>query len=120
MNLTTAELVFATDFCGVRSGREVDKFQYLKLHSQKGEKVKAPILAESPVNIECRVQKIERLGSHHMFLANVEMVHAQTAYMDEKGRFDLAKANPIVYSHGEYYSLGKKLGKFGYSVQKKK
>ncbi|MCI8373632.1 MAG: flavin reductase family protein [Lachnospiraceae bacterium] len=120
VNLTTEELVFATDFCGVRSGRDVDKFQHLKLSHQKGEKTRAPLIGESPVNIECRVQKIEKLGSHHMFLASVEAVHAQSAYMDEKGRFDLSRAKPIVYSHGEYYSLGKKLGKFGYSIQKKK
>lgn len=120
VNLTTEELVFATDFCGVRSGRDVDKFAHLHLTAVKGEKVNAPLIGESPVNIECKVQKVDKLGSHHMFLASVEAVHAGTQYMDEKGRFDLAKAQPIVYSHGEYYSLGKKLGKFGYSIQKKK
>lgn len=120
VNLTTEELVYATDFCGVRSGRDVDKFAHLKLTAEMGRVVRAPLIGESPVNIECKVQKVDKLGSHHMFLASVEAVHAGTEYMDEKGRFDLSKANPIVYSHGEYYSLGKKLGKFGYSIQKKK
>lgn len=119
VNLTTEELVFATDFCGVRSGRDVDKFSHLKLTQERGDEVGAPMIGESPVNIECKVQKIEKPGSHHIFLANVVAVHAGEDYMDEKGRFDLAKAKPIVYSHGEYYGLGKKLGTFGYSVRKK-
>lgn len=120
VNLTTEELVFATDFCGVRSGRDVDKFEHLHLTPEKASVVGAPLIGESPVNIECRVNKIDKLGSHHMFVADVVAVHAGKEYMDENGRFDLALAKPIVYSHGEYYSLGKKLGKFGYSVQKKK
>lgn len=120
VNLTTEELVFATDFCGVRSGRDVDKFAHLGLTPQKASIVSAPLIGESPVNIECRVNRIEKPGSHHIFLADVVAVHAASKYMDEKGRFDFALAQPIVYSHGEYYSLGKKLGKFGYSVQKKK
>lgn len=120
VNLTTEELVFATDFCGVRSGRDVDKFVHLHLTQKSGSEVSVPLIGESPVNIECKVQKVDKLGSHHMFLADVKAVHAGVQYMDEKGRFDLSKANPIVYSHGEYYCLGKKLGKFGYSIQKKK
>lgn len=120
VNLTTEELVFATDFCGVRSGRDVDKFAHLGLTPGKASAIGAPLIGESPVNIECRVNRIEKLGSHHMFVADVVAVHAGTEYMDENGRFDLSLAKPIVYSHGEYYSLGKKLGKFGYSVQKKR
>lgn len=120
VNLTTEELVFATDFCGVRSGRDVDKFTHLGLTAAKAEKTGAPLIAQSPVNIECKVNRIEKLGSHHMFLADVVAVHAAKTYMNENGRFDLSLARPIVYSHGEYYCLGKKIGKFGYSVQKKK
>lgn len=119
INLTTEELCFATDYCGVRSGRDVDKFQEMKLTKEKASQVNAAMIAESPVNIECRVEKIEKLGSHHMFLARVLAVHAEEAYMDERGKFDLNKAKPIVYSHGEYFSLGKRLGSFGYSVKKK-
>ncbi len=120
VNLTTEDLVYATDFCGVRSGRDVDKFEHLGLTKVKADKVNVPLIGESPVNIECKVNRIEELGSHHMFIADVVAVHADESYMDKNGRFDLSLANPIVYSHGEYYSLGKKLGKFGYSVKKKK
>lgn len=120
VNLTTEELVFATDFCGVRSGRDVDKFAHLGLTAAEASVVGAPLIAESPVNIECRVSRIEKLGSHHMFLADVAAVHAGENYMDERGKFDLSLAKPIVYSHGEYFCLGKKAGSFGYSVRKKK
>lgn len=120
VNLTTEDLVYATDFCGVRSGRDIDKFEHLGLTKVKGDKVNAPLIGESPVNIECKVNKIDKLGSHHMFIADVVAVHADEKYMDENGRFDLGMAKPIVYSHGEYYNLDKKLGKFGYSVAKKK
>ncbi len=119
INLTTEKLAYATDYCGVRSGRDRDKFQDLDLHREKAEQVSAPLLAEAPVNIECRVRKVEELGSHHMFIADVLAVHADEAYMDEKGKFDLTKAHPIVYSHGTYYGLGKEKGSFGYSVKKK-
>lgn len=118
INLTTEKLCFATDYCGVRSGRDVDKFQEMKLRKEEASRVNAAMIAESPVNIECRVKKIEKLGSHHMFLAEVLAVHADEAYMDERGKFDLNRAEPIVYSHGEYFSLGKRLGSFGYSVKK--
>lgn len=119
VNLTTEQLCYATDYCGVRSGKEVDKFKEMKLTRQKASKVKVPMIKESPVNIECRVRKIEELGSHHMFIADVVAVHADEAYLDENNRFDLSLAKPLVYSHGEYYAMGKKLGKFGYSVCKK-
>lgn len=118
INLTTEALTRATDYCGVRSGRDVDKFAETGLTRAAASQVKAPLIAESPVNIECRVvQKLE-LGSHDMFLAEVLAVHADQAYMDEKGRFDLTKAHPIAYSHGGYFGLGKQKGHFGYSVRK--
>lgn len=120
INLTTKALAEATDFCGVRSGRDVDKFSEMKLTKQKASVVAAPMIGESPVNIECRVTEVKELGSHHMFLAEVVAVHVDDAYMDEKQKFDLAKAEPLAYSHGEYYRLGELLGTFGYSVKKKK
>ncbi len=120
INLTTEKLAFATDYCGVRSGRDVDKFQELKLTRQKASHVGAPLIGESPVNIECRVVETREWGSHTVFTAEVLGVHVDKEYMDEKGKFDLALTRPIVYSHGEYYGLGKKLGKFGYSIQKKR
>ncbi|MDE6909631.1 MAG: flavin reductase family protein [Lachnospiraceae bacterium] len=119
INLTTEELAFATDYCGVRSGRDVDKWKEMKLTPVKSDKVNAPCIGESPVNIECRVVRVEKLGSHDLFTAEVVAVHVDEAYMDERGSFHLENARPIVYSHGEYYSIGKELGKFGYSVQKK-
>lgn len=118
INLTTKSLAKATDFCGVRSGRDVDKFKELHLTAHAGEKTAAPYIEECPVNIECRVQKIMELGSHHMFLATVEGVHVDSRFLDEKGKFDLNRSELIVYSHGEYFDLGDKLGTFGYSVRK--
>lgn len=118
INLTTRRLAFATDYCGVKSGRDTDKIKDLKLTLLPGEKVKAPLIGESPVNIECRVKEAFRLGTHDMYLAKVAAVHADEAYMDKKGRFWLDKADPIAYSHGGYYALGEKLGTFGYSVKK--
>ena len=120
LNLTTEELAYATDYCGLRSGRDVDKFQQLHLTKEKADHVKAPMIGESPVNIECKVRKIEKLGSHHMFLADVVAVHADEAYMDKNKKFQFNQSHPIVYSHGEYLGLGKKLGTFGYSVKKGK
>lgn len=120
INLTTEELAFATDYCGVKSGRDVYKFKETGLTREKAEKVKAPMIAEAPVSIECKVKEIRELGSHHMFIAQVAAVHADEKYMDEKNRFDLNRARPIVYSHGEYLGTGKKLGTFGYSVKKAK
>lgn len=118
INLTTEKLAYATDYCGVRSGREVDKFTEMKLTKEAADVVKAPLIGESPVNIECRVVKTEELGSHHMFLAEVLAVHVDDSYLDEKNRFALEKTDPIVYVHGEYFSLGQLLGSFGYSVKK--
>ena len=119
INLTTKELARKTDFAGVRSGRELDKFDNLKLTKEKASKVKAPLIKESPVNIECKVTEIKELGSHHMFIAKVLAVDVDEKYLDEKGKFCLEKANLITYSHGEYYEQGKNIGKFGFSVKKK-
>lgn len=119
INLTTKDLAFATDYCGVKSGRDVDKWKEMSLTPVMGKEVKVPCIAESPVNIECKVVKVEKLGSHDMFIAEVVAVQVDDAYMDEKNSFHLSMANPIVYSHGEYYLLGEKLGRFGYSIQKK-
>ena len=118
INLTTKQLTRATDFCGVRSGRDVDKFKEARLTKEEAQVVDAPIIAESPVNIECRVKKIMPLGSHDMFIAEVVGVTVDDKYMDEKGKFNLNRSGLIAYSHGEYFELGKKIGKFGYSVQK--
>ena len=119
INLTTEELAFATDYCGVRSGKDEDKFKKCGLTKEQAVSVAAPLIKESPVNIECKVREIKEYGTHTMFVADVLNIHADEAYMDETGRFCLEKANPICYSHGTYFTVGKKLGTFGYSVKKK-
>ena len=119
INLTTAELVKACDYCGVVSGRDVDKFAKTGLTPMPVEHVHAPAIAESPVNIACRVVESRPLGSHTMFLAEVLGVTVDDAYLDESDRLHINDAGLVMYSHGEYFSLGEKLGKFGYSVQKK-
>lgn len=118
VNLTTKELVKACDYCGVTSGRDVDKFEKMKLSKLPMQHVKAPGIAESPVNIECKVVEKKELGSHHMFLAEVLGVTVDDAHMDETGRFHINDTGLVMYSHGEYYDMGEKLGKFGYSVEK--
>ena len=120
INLTNEELAYATDWCGVKSGRSVDKFEKLHLTKQKGRFVKCPIIEEAPVSIECKVKEIKKLGSHDMFIAEVLSIDADEKYFDKKGAFNIAKCNLIAYANGGYYSLGRKVGKFGYSVQKKK
>lgn len=120
INLTTEKLAYATDYCGVRSGKDVDKFEEMHLTPGRCEGVNAPLIEESPVNIGCRVNQVLELGSHHMFIADVASVEVDGAYMDQKGKFDLNRAGLMVYSHGEYFGLGKKLGTFGYSVRRKK
>ena len=120
INLTTEKLAFATDYCGVKSGRDVDKFLETGLTREPASHVGAPMIKESPVSIECRVREEKDYGSHRVFTADVLAVHVDKEYMDEKGKFDLALARPIVYSHGEYYGLGKKLGTFGYSIKKRR
>lgn len=119
INLVTKDLVRKADYCGVKSGRDVDKFKEIKLTPVKAKLVSAPLIGESPVNIECRVKDIIPLGSHDMFLAEVVSVAVNKQLMDKSGRFHLNKAGLIVYSHGEYYGLGELLGRFGYSVRKK-
>lgn len=119
VNLVTKDLVFAADYCGVRSGRDVDKFQDMKLTPLSSSFIQALGIQESPVNLECRVSQVLELGSHDMFLAEVVGVTVDKAYMDEKGKFHLNDTGLVAYSHGEYFLLGEKLGKFGYSVQKK-
>lgn len=120
VNLVTEELVYAADYCGVKSGRDVDKFAELKLNKSESKVVKTPGIEESPVNIECRVIEVKELGSHHMFIAEVVSVNIDDKYMDESGKFNLNKSGLVVYSHGEYFSLGDKAGSFGYSVVKKR
>jgi len=120
INLTTEELVFATDWCGVRSGAKFDKFKEMKLTKEKANFVQCPLIKESPVSVECRVIDIKELGSHHMFMAEVLSIDADDKYIDEKGAFDISKCGLISYANGGYYTQGKKIGKFGYSVEKKK
>lgn len=120
INLTTEQLAYATDWCGVKSGANVDKFKEMKLTKQKANFVKCPMIEESPVSVECKVKEIKELGSHHMFVAEVLAINADDKYIDENGAFDISKCGLIAYANGGYYSLNKKIGKFGYSVQKKK
>lgn len=120
INLTTESLARATDYCGVRSGKNEDKFKKMNLTPVKASKVRAPLIKESPVNIECKVVEILELGSHHMFLAKVEAVQIEDSLLNINGKLELSKSKPIVYSHGEYYGLGELLGTFGYSVKKEK
>ncbi|MBR6477578.1 MAG: flavin reductase family protein [Lachnospiraceae bacterium] len=119
INLTTKDLAFATDYCGVKSGRDVDKFKEMHLTAMPASVVKAPLIGESPVNIECQVTEVKTLGSHDMFMAKVVAVHADEKYMDENHKFHLDRAEPIIYSHGTYFTCGESLGTFGYSVRKK-
>ncbi len=119
INLTTEELARATDWCGVRSGRDYNKFLEMKLTPGKATIVHVPVIEESPICIECRVKEVIPLGSHDMFIADVVNVRADEQFLDtETGRFDMQKAGLLAYSHGHYYALGKKIGKFGWSVQK--
>lgn len=120
INLTTEDLAYATDWCGVKSGANFDKFKEMHLTKEKANFVKCPMIAESPVSVECKVREIRELGSHHMFIADVLSIDADEKYIDSKGAFDISKCNLIGYANGGYYPLGDKIGKFGYSVQKKK
>ena len=120
VNLTTKDMAKAVDYCGVRSGKDVDKFKQTGLQKGEASKVNVSVIEDSPVNIECKVRELLELGSHHMFLADVVHVTVDDRYMDEKGTFHLERANPIVYSHGTYFDIGNSLGTFGYSVRKKK
>lgn len=120
INLVTEDLTFATDYCGVKSGRDVDKFKEMKLTPVNIEGVSAPAIAESPLNLACKVTEIKELGSHDMFIAEVVGVTVDDKYMNKNGKFELNSSKLVTYSHGEYFGLGKKIGKFGYSVKKKK
>ncbi|WP_319479888.1 flavin reductase family protein [uncultured Draconibacterium sp.] len=120
INLTTEKLAKATDWCGCRSGRKYNKWKEMNLTPAPAKMVKAPIIEESPVNIECRVKDIVELGSHHMFISEVVSVSVDDTYMNEEQAFSFSKANPLVYSHGHYFGMGKRIGKFGWSVEKKK
>lgn len=121
VNLTTRRLQRACDWCGVRSGRDYDKWAECGLTPAPAAKLElAPVIAESPVNIECKVTEVKELGSHHMFLASVEAVQVDESLVDARGLLDLARAGLTAYSHGEYFELGQRLGTFGYSVRKKK
>ena len=120
INLTNEALAYATDWCGVRSGSKYDKFKEMNLTKEKAKFVKAPIIKESPVAIECKVIEEREFGSHTTFVAEVLSIDADDKYIDKNGAFDISKCKLIAYANGGYYSLGKKIGKFGYSVQKKK
>jgi len=119
INLTTKDLTYATDWCGVKSGRDVDKFTEMKLTAAKADSLQyAPIIDESPVNLECKVKQVLELGSHHMFVAEITGVQISEKHMNENGKFELNQTGLVAYSHGEYFVLGEKIGKFGYSVKK--
>ncbi len=120
INLTTLPLAEAADFCGVKSGRNTDKFQAAQLSPLPCSKVKAPQIAESPVSLECRVREIFSFGSHDMFLAEIVAVNVEESFIDDKGRLDLEKAGLVAYAHGHYYTLGRNLGGFGFSVNKER
>lgn len=120
INLATKKLVRALDYCGVRSGKDVDKYKEMHLTELPSRVIGAPGIAESPVNIECRITDVKPLGSHDLFLAEVVNVTVEDRYMDANGKFGLNQAGLITYSHGEYFELGRKVGSFGYSVRKSK
>lgn len=121
INLTTRDMSYPTDWCGVRSGKDYRKFDEMKLTPGPCTVVKAPLIEESPVCIECRVKEIISLGSHDMFIADVVNVRVEQTHLNtETGKLELAECNPLVYVHGNYYDLGEKIGKFGWSVEKKK
>lgn len=121
INLTTKDLAKATDWCGVKSGAKVDKFKEMNLTPAPSKMITAPIIEESPLSIECKVTKIIELGSHDMFMAEVVNVQADERFLNkETGAFSLASSNPLCYSHGHYFQLGELVGKFGFSVEKKK
>lgn len=120
INLPSRKLTFATDFCGVKSGRDIDKFEAMKLTPENATKVSVPLIKECPVNLECVVKQVIELGSHDLFLAEVVATHVEEGLLDDNGKLNLHKADLICYSHGEYYPIGESLGYFGYSVTKRK
>ncbi|MBR3952172.1 MAG: flavin reductase family protein [Oscillospiraceae bacterium] len=120
INVTTDNLVRAADFCGVRSGKDTDKFAEMNLTALPASKVSAPILAQSPISLECKVTEVKHLGSHDMFIAEIVAIQVDDKYIDADGKLDLRKAGVMFYSHGEYFAQGKKIGQMGYSVKKKR
>jgi len=120
VNLTTSKMVRETDLCGVKSGKDTDKTVKFGLHTEPASKVSAPVIAESPLSLECRVAEIKHFGSHDMFIAEILAVSVDGRYIDSKGKINLNQAGLMAYSHGEYFALGRKLGSFGFSVEKKK
>lgn len=119
INLTTSKLVRETDFVGVRSGKDMDKIKHCGLTLEEASAVKAPVIAESPLSLECKVREIKSYGTHDMFIADVVAISADERYIDSKGKINLQQAGLLAYSHGEYFSIGRKLGEFGFSVAKK-
>lgn len=119
INLTTSAMAKETDFCGVRSGRDMNKLKKCKLTLTEGKTVSAPVIEQSPLSLECKVREIKELGSHHMFIAEITGIQAEERFMDSKGKLNLQQAGLMAYSHGEYFALGRKLGDFGFSVRKK-
>lgn len=120
INLASSRLAKAVDFCGVRSGKDLDKFKECNLTKEAGTETSCPMIKECPISIECKVKEIKELGSHDMFLAEILAVNVDEKYLDDTGKFDMEACDLLAYSHGQYYSLGERLGKFGFSVQKKK
>lgn len=120
INLASSNMAREVDFCGVRSGKNIDKFKHCGFTKEAGTETNCPMIKECPINIECRVTEIKELGSHDMFIAEILAVNVDEKYMDETGRFDMQACDLLAYSHGQYYSLGEKLGKFGFSVEKKR
>ncbi len=120
INLPSKNLTFAADFCGVKSGKDIDKFEEMKLTPERASKIGVPLIKECPVNLECVVRQVMELGSHDLFLAEVVATNVDEKLLDENGKLNLHKADLICYSHGEYYPLGDSLGYFGYSVTRRK
>lgn len=120
INLTTSRLVRETDFCGVKSGRDMDKAEKCRLRLESASIVSAPVISDSPLSLECRVTEIKPLGTHDMFIAEIVAVSVDERYIDSKGKINLQQSGLMAYSHGEYFALGRKLGSFGYSVARKK
>ncbi len=118
INLTTSAMCRSVDFCGVRSGEKIDKLDICGLHKEKSSKIQAPLIAESPLSLECRVTEIKSLGTHDMFIAEIIAIDIEERFIDSKGKLNLQQAGLLAYSHGEYFSIGRKLGEFGYSVKK--
>ena len=118
INFTDEKLVYQTDWCGIKTGSKIDKFKEMKLTKEKAKFVNCPMIKESPVSVECKVIEIKEFESHHMFIAEVLAIHADTRFIDSNGAFDISKCNLTAYANGGYYKLGRKIGSFGYSVRK--